>query len=202
MVNYGVTQDQRRDAVKYIMTAAGLISVGIGQGISALLPMVAHRLPWVLTLAPPSTIAVYAALVFLVENYLWRWWPLRLYFKIPDLRGEWNGRIAPRKNLDSGQVESEIVVSATIVQSLHRMEIVLKNMQSSPPTVSRTISASVDNENEKHVVVSDIFRYDRARGTSELVLSVDDDGSATLSGDYISTYPRSGRLELKRTKEE
>jgi len=83
MINYSVDTDPR-PRVHLLLGAASLA----GAYLLALIPALAHY-----RFAAPSVFFIFGSLLWLFNNYLWRWPGLQILAGIPDISGVWKGTL-------------------------------------------------------------------------------------------------------------
>lgn len=126
---------------RYLSLVAATLSAAI---VFLLLTAVdiAHRLNLPVNL-PPAILslvgagAVFSALYWLFDRYIWRWPYLELFLKVPDLRGDW--RCTGQTLNPNGSPSYTWDGVLTIVQSWDKLRVRLKTKQSG----SNSITAAV-----------------------------------------------------------
>ncbi len=142
--------------------------------------------------------AVYGALYWLLDRYLWRRKPIGLLLKVPDLAGTWNVQGTPLHSSAALPWEGRI----TIVQSWDKLRIHLKTKQSS----SDSLSAALQHDSAIGYVLMYHYRNqpgvterDMAphHGFAELTFAAD---GLSATGDYFNGRGRNtfGTMKLIR----
>lgn len=93
MHEYATTSTRRYVAIRTFVSAAFLLSVGLG--------WLFHQLDISTVIAPPAGAAIFGILFWVFDRYLWHvGFRGRTLSGIPDLRGDWEGEIEIRERRD------------------------------------------------------------------------------------------------------
>lgn len=143
-------------------------------------------------------------LYYLTDEFLWRLPILNRFLGVPDLNGQWIG-IIERTNYPEVVREEGIPVFMVIEQTYFRMSIKVKNI--SPETLSgitfsNTQAIDIEGDFDSGFVLNLMFEVEnkeggRTIGANRLLLDAKAE-SHTLSGEYVSSFPRVGNINVTR----
>lgn len=149
-------------------------------------------------LAAPSSGALFAGLLWVFDRFLWRIPLISRVIGIPDLNGEWKGKVRRQSGLP-------LQVRITITQRFHQLSIVLESDQ----TRSRSEVAGMFVEDPRQMTVNYTYIVEYTAGTeagrvygngmNKLVLSEQTD-ALWLKGPYYSANSTNGHVEVSRPK--
>lgn len=89
---YSIIGHSRSRIGMYLAFAAGMLAGALAVGVSLLLT-VARNAEYLdipeIVLWPVTSAAVFGAMFFVFDRFVWRWWGIRSAIGIPDISGEW-----------------------------------------------------------------------------------------------------------------
>lgn len=138
-----------------------------------------------------------------VERWLWRWWPLKIFIKRPDLNGTWCGEIRSSWiNPATGNTPPPIQAFLVVRQSLSSLNVELLTQESR----SQSLAALLDVSKTSTPSISYTYRneprlrfQDRSRihhGT--VFLRVHGSPADLLDGCYWTDRDSKGEMEFDR----
>ncbi len=162
------------------------ISVFLAWVLSYLLKLIQIEILWIVD--APSVVGFYGILYKLFDTRLWRW---KVFNNIPDLSGQWQGKVSSTHDKFNNEHPASIIIK----QTWSHISIILTTENSRSESCVLTISTKTPDgakihyayENKpRHNAVSTMKRHD---GTANLILK-EKDGKLILEGDYYTGRDR------------
>ncbi len=144
---------------------------------------------------------LFGALISLLNWYVWRWPLINQYLDVPDLNGKWVGTLQRTQYPDMME-EAGIPISFIIKQNYLTISVCLENHYEdsvSGITNSYAETISIEGNRDAGYNLNHIFRMDGGYGASILGLQRQLQ-TDILKGDYVSTFPRKGKIEVSKLK--
>lgn len=149
------------------------------------------------------SLLIFLALFYVFDRYVWRWTVIRTYLLngMPDLNGTWIG-VLNRKEYPSGVEEKGVPVILKITQSFSKIKFALENQNAetaSGQTASQAGAIAIDGNAEEGFILRYTFEIpdQGLNGVNYLTLS-QEDGEEQLKGKYVSSFPRTGAITLRK----
>lgn len=206
MISYSVDTKIRQYHWWVIALISTLVSIGIVELLKYLALDQSHNalVKYVNAVLAPSFIGVFSFLNWMHNKYLWRWLPSAL--RVPDFSGDWLGYIVER----TGYIENGVLgvldkdrmmpVRIKIKQNFQQISIRFHSIdhsladQSNPTFASMAGISQIETPTPKLVYT---WSRNNLSGLTEFLLTKEPE-EITLSGDYVSDYPRKGRVKLRK----
>ena len=205
MKEYSITEHKRRNVFFWLIVSSIMV-------VNAFIVLFGTH-PWLVylpMLEPGDAVlgvhgfsfAVFGSFYWLFDRYIWRW-PLirKVWLRIPDLNGTWIGTLNRVEHSDRNKTEEvDLPVILHVKQRYTRMSICLENTV--PDSISgRTLSAAsaieVTGNEDTGYQIEHNFQFEQGFGAANLKYRKEEN-QAILEGDYVSSYPRTGRYFFKR----
>ncbi len=183
-----------------------LISIAAVGGLNWIIASAGEQFSWLLTVQPPSTMAIFAGLHKLFVNTLWRKKLMQKFgiVSVPDLEGRWEGHLVSSFTNEPGQTLEESdqkPVEVRITQTWTHIRISWRTDESSSASEVASIvrhdksSCVLHYEYNNEPEELGVETMDSHRGT--VILDI---GENELNGRYYTnrTIPTKGRVFLKR----
>ena len=196
---YSTDSEERTQVTCALALVSGALSAALASS-----SFVEHMPAWV---HAPSALAIFGMTFAFFDQYAWRWaWLRKLgIIKVPDLCGEWKGRVRRTDEAGGGSDRGEVEVPVTVrvAQTWHRISLVLTSAGSNSHSISASLLVSNPAEqtlsyeylNEPKPDAPDTMQTHR--GTA--VVSIKPNGD--LEGQYYTGRGRvtHGSFKLSRT---
>jgi SMODS-associating 2TM, beta-strand rich effector domain len=164
---YAVLGGVNRTSIgRYLAILSSSISAGLvfvllqAQNFASSMGLHVNLPPIVLSLAGAG--AVYTLLFWVLNNHAWKWRPLSLMLKVPNLAGTWDCK---GESLDrDGNVVNEWTAEVAIVQCWDRLRVRLKSSQSG----SNSMAAALTHDSVDGWLLLYQYRNDPKIGEPEL----------------------------------
>ncbi len=145
------------------------------------------------------SVTLFGALFWVIDKYIWKIPIIRDFLGLPDLNGIWIGSLA-RTEYPSLTKEEGLPILLDVKQSYTRISIRLENYDpesASGITHSDAKTISIEGNIDTGYSLDHMFTFEQGYGVSSLKLDATEKIS-TMSGEYVSSFPRCGRIELRK----
>lgn len=184
---YYSTSDNHREKLYFWMAV-------ISTGLSSLLLTFDNDL--IHKVIVPSGFLIYAGIIFLFDEYLWKLKPFSLLTKLPNLNGKYKGV----NTIINGKTEQ---LDITINQTWRKIDVIVRTGN----TISNVITANFNTENNDCKVLNYIWSIRTTQplanfnhsgeGKTELRINIQN-GTFTIDGNYFSSKLSAGSFTLER----
>ncbi len=198
-MNYYSLAEKSRHAVVIILAIAAVVLVNVLGKYDHLLPFYTAEESWLGY--NELVFPLFGVLLFLLDRYVWCWPLINGYLDVPDLNGKWVGTLQRTQYPDMLE-ETGIPISLIIKQTYLTISICLENHaedSASGITISHAETVSIEGNRDAGYNINHIFRLDSGYGAAILGLQRQLQ-TDILKGDYVSTFPRKGTIEVSKLK--
>ncbi|WP_425499085.1 hypothetical protein [Natronosalvus amylolyticus] len=185
----------------FIMLAA----IVIANLVNYLLSIIDGRVPFTVESVSASVFLSFSILLWVFNNYLWKWPITRRFSGVPNIEGQWVGPLDSSYNSSNGN--GPMRPTFTIHQKWSEIEVDGDFSKS----ISESTSASFVTDKGRPQLIFTYRNYPRDsssnrrshEGTNTLRYMTDSSGNELLQGEYYTDQERNnhGTMELRRAEE-
>jgi hypothetical protein len=196
MIPYSMSNGNRRKVI-YALAATAIIIPNLVS--SVLFNFVGFRLGENTYGLHGASMGLFIAMFWVFNNYLWRTPLISDALGMTNLSGVWLGTLE-RTEYPSGIVETATPITVTVKQTYSKMLFRLENEfaeSQSGPTLSTSQMICLGGDKETGYTLREGFLFQGGFGATDWKL-VRLPASDRMDGEYVSSYPRTGKLSVAR----